>query len=367
MKRFKKVPEEIRNILFHVGHPAHVHFLKNTLWNLQEKGYNIYIAATDKEVTLQLLNAYGFKYDVVGRNVIGVRNKALNAIKMEMKLLKLIKKYEVDLLVGVGSIYMAHAGILTRRHYINFGDTEISKFDWLLLPFSDVLIRPTCYKEEVHGDKEIRYNGYKELAYLHPNYFKPDPRVLEEMELSRDDKYIILRFISGTASHDIGLRGIRRGTERDFIKSLEHYGRVFISSERKLDKNLEKYRITIPPEKIHSLLYYADLYIGEGGTMAVEAAILGTPSIHIESTSKGIATGELSGNFIELRDKYGLLYFYPDQNKALEKAIEILENENSKKEWQRKRERLLSEKIDVTAWMTDFIERYPDSFYENKN
>ena len=54
----------------------------------------------------------------------------------------------------------------------------------------------------------------------------------------------------------------------------------------------------------------------------------------------------------------------PDEFIALEKAIEILENGNSKKEWQRKRERLLSEKIDVTAWMTDFIERYPDSFYE---
>jgi len=31
--------------------------------------------------------------------------------------------------------------------------------------------------------------------------------------------------------------------------------------------------------------------------MAAEAAILGTPAIHIESNSKGIATGSFSGNF----------------------------------------------------------------------
>jgi len=62
-------------------------------------------------------------------------------------------------------------------------------------------------------------------------------------------------------------------------------------------------------------------------------------------------------------DKYGLL-FYPDQ--ALEEAISILEDKNSKNEWRKRRERLLSDKIDVTVWMTDFIERYPESFYEYK-
>jgi len=171
-----------------------------------------------------------------------------------------------------------------------------------------------------------------------------------------------LRFISWSASHDIGLRGIRDAS--NLIKSLEPYGRILITSEKKLNSKLEKYRITCSPEKIHSLLYYAQLYIGEGGTMATESAILGTPAIHIESNSSGIATGNFSGNFLELRDKYGLLYFYPNQEQALEKAVEILENENSKREWQKKRERLLKEKIDVTTWMTDFIERYPESFYE---
>ena len=126
-------------------------------------------------------------------------------------------------------------------------------------------------------------------------------------------------------------------------------------------KTLFKHAI-FPQEKIHSLLYYAQLYIGEGGTMATEAAILGTPSIHIESTSSGIATGEFTGNFLELRDKYGLLYFYPDQDQALEKAISIMDDKNAKNEWQKKREKLLEDKIDVTAWVTDSIERYLESF-----
>jgi hypothetical protein len=59
-----------------------------------------------------------------------------------------------------------------------------------------------------------------------------------------------------------------------------------------------------------------------------------------------------------------LLYFYADQKEAFYKAVEILENNQSKQEWKKKREILLNNTIDVTAWMTDFIERYPQSFEE---
>ena len=246
-----------------------------------------------------------------------------------------------------------------------FTDTELTRFNWLVFPFADIICTPSCFKKHI-GLKHVRYNGYHELAYLHPKYFKPDSSVLDDLDLSKNDKFFILRLISWSAYHDVNLKGLKKEEETEFIKMLEEHGHVFITSERKLSKELEKYRLNIPPHEVHSLLYYADLYIGEGGTMAAEAAILGTPAIHIESTSKGIATGELSGNFLELRDKYGLLYFYPDQNQALEKAISILENKNSKNEWRKRRERLLSDKIDVTAWMVDFIERYPESFYEYK-
>lgn len=34
---------------------------------------------------------------------------------------------------------------------------------------------------------------------------------------------------------------------------------------------------------------------------------------------------------------------------------------NLKEEWQRRRQKMLSEKIDVTAFMVWFIENYPDS------
>jgi len=348
------------------GHPKDVHLWKNIINNLMNHGHEIKIVVWDKDITLYLLDTYGFSYEILGKSYKSMLRKAYGLFISELISLKVAKNFKPDILVGSESC-LAHVSKLIRKPFIAFVDTEHATLtNWLKFPFSDAICTPSCYNKKLNPAKQITFNGYLELAYLHPNYFEPDPSVLDEAGVSRRDVFIILRFISWSASHDVGLRGIDKQAELDFIKCLEKYGHVFITSERKLDRKLDKYRIIIPPEKIHSLLYYADLYIGEGGTMATEAAILGTPAIHIESTSKGIATGNFSGNFLELRDKYGLLYFYPDQNQALKKAISILEDKNSKNEWRKRRERLLKDKIDVTAWMVDFIERYPESFYEYK-
>ena len=352
--------EMIEKILFHIGHPAHVHLFKNTIWNLERGGYKVYVTVMDKEITLQLLDAYGFEYDVVGKNVRGLFNKAGNMVKVDLKLLKSVKKLGADLLVSVGSPYLAQVSALVRRPHVSFGDTENSKFDWLFTPFTEVFMRPSCYKKDV-CKREIRYNGYHELAYLHPNYFKPNLSVLDDLGLSKADNFIILRFVSWDAHHDISDKGFTNIL--DAVKALEQYGRILITSEKKLPEELEQNRISVPSEKIHHLLYFATLYIGESATMASESAMLGTPSIFVSTSRRGYTD--------ELESKYGLVYNFSDPEKgqeyALKKAVELLKNENIKSEWREKRLKMLSEKIDVTKFMTDFIENYPESFYECTN
>ena len=95
--------------------------------------------------------------------------------------------------------------------------------------------------------------------------------------------------------------------------------------------------------------------------MATESAILGTPSIHIT-----FSTVINLGNFEELEKKYGLMYNFDDSRKALVKVLELLAKKDLKLEWQRRRRRLLNDKIDVTKFMTWFIEEYPESLYTCK-
>ncbi len=351
-------------ILIDIGHPAHVHVFKNAIRDLREKGHEITIVTKDKEVTIDLLKKFGLDFINLGKPGKGLFGKAHSLIYFDYKLYKIAKKVRPDILIGMGSPYLGHISRLIHKPYISFWDTENARLlTWLTYSFTDTICTPSCFLNEL-GNKQVKYSGYKELAYLHPQQFTPDPSVLDELGLSKKERFIIVRLISWAASHDVGLKGMIDPVQ--MVHELEKFGRVFVSSETIPDKRLEKNMLKITPEKFHSVLAFSQLYIGEGGTIATEAAILGTPAIHIESDSRGIATGNSSGNFRELRDRYGLMFFYPDEKAALNKAVEILSDPESKSKWQKKRDILLKDKVDVTSWMTSFIENYPESYYNLK-
>ena len=348
-------------VLIDIGHPAHVHFFKNFVSNLKNDGHHVQITSRDKEVSLALLKAYGLQYELRGEMQNGMFKKALGMLNVDLKLYRIAKKFQPDILLGVGNPYVTHVASFLRKPAIIFTDTEnVRTSNYLTYPFASTIITPEYFQERLDPKKQVKIRGFKEIAYLHPRYFTPDPGVLSEAGLSLNDRLIILRFISWGATHDTHLQGITREKVGSFIHDLSRYGRVLITSESPIEGIPEDCRISVPPEKMHSLLSFACLYIGEGGTMAAEAAVLGIPSIHIEATSDGKASGELSGNFRELRDRYQLMYFYATPQEALKKAQEILEDDTSREVWAIRQKRLFENVIDVTSWLTDFVERYPE-------
>lgn len=339
-------------ILFDIGHPAHVHLFRNAMGILESRGHELKITARDKDIALELLENYGFNYEVVGKNRKGVLKKALNMLVVDYNLLKVSKRFNPDLIVSAGSPYAAHVSKLIKKPCIAFVDTEHANLTGkLTYPFTDMICTPECFQIDL-GQKHIRYNGYHELAYLHPNYFSPDSSVLDELDLNSTDKIIILRFISWEASHDVGQSGLTNKAKLNYVSKLEQYGRVFISSEVPLGEKMEKYRLHISPVNLHSLLSYAHLYIGEGGTMATEAGILGTPSVFVSSL-----VGTM-GNFEELEKSYGLVHSFKDGKSALQYAMELIINDNAKEQWGMLQKEMLNEKIDVTKFMVNTIEDY---------
>ncbi|KAF5059985.1 hypothetical protein DSECCO2_330440 [anaerobic digester metagenome] len=345
-------------LLIDMGHPGHVHLFKNFIREMRYRGHEVKITARDKEITLQLLRRYGFNFVQTGSGKTGNTNLIWEWISRSIEVFKISRKFRPDILLGVGNPSIAHAAMMLRKPSVIFTDTEHAKFgNRVTFPFASVICTPSCYCDDI-GPKQVRYNGYHELAYLHPNHFIPNPAVLTELDLAEGDPFIIVRFVSWQASHDAGQHGIR--DKVGLVKALEQYGRVLITSEGALPEELRSYQIRVSPEKLHDLLYYATLYVDEGGTTASEAAVLGTPSIYVSSL-----VGTM-GNFIELEEGYGLLYSFTDGNAALGRAIEILQDPASKEKWKTKRERLLEDKIDITVFMIWFIENYPRSFTEMK-
>lgn len=345
-------------IMVGVSHPKHVHCRKNLVRNLINRGHDVKIVAVSKDLTLRLLDSYDFDYEVVGSNYKGLEKKTYGLIKTIIKANDIAEKFDPDILVG-GNPYLSYVSKLIGKPHIGFTDTENASLNnWISFVFSDLICTPSCYKGTFSRKKHIKYKGYEELGYLHPNYFKPDESILNSLAIDQHCKYVILRFVDWGATHDIGDRGFIDKVQ--IVKSLEQYAQVFITSEAKLPKELEKYKINISPEKIHDVIYYANLFIGESASMACESAILGTPSIYVSTTGRGYTD--------ELEKKYALMYNFLDpihgQSQAFDKAIELLSNENVKLEWERRRDVMLSEKIDVTSFLVELIESYPDYLLE---
>jgi len=339
----------LSKILFDIGHPADVHFFKNLVWEMEKRGHEVIITARKKESTFELLDYYNFDFIDLGENKKGLFKKAIGLVQTDYKLYRISKKFKPDVLTGFASPYITHVAKMIGKKSILFNDTEHAKLNnRLSIPYSDYFITPSSFIGD-YGEKHSRFDGYKELAYLHPNWYRDEKDALKELDIKKNEPYFIVRLVSWQASHDVGYKGASKEDILKLIKTLEKEGRVFLSSEY-YDKDFEEYYIKVHPAKIHTLMAHSTMYIGEGATMATEAAVLGKPSLFISPLS-----GKL-GYLDELEKKYGLLFSFKTLEGSLNKIQDILGSYFSK-EWDQKKKRMLKDKIDVTSFMIDFFEQ----------
>lgn len=338
-------------ILFDLGHPAHVHYFKNIIRQMELNGKKVYVLARDKDVTLSLLDYYKISYVNRGKGGKAFFDRLFYWFKVVFITYKYAKKIKPDLIVSFAGTYASHASVLCGLPHICFTDTEAARIGILaLLPFTKILVTPKCFKKS-YGRKHVRFNGLFELAYLSPKTFTPNENVYRLLQIPINNPYVIIRFVSWTATHDVGEQGISIPLKLELIRKLSKYAKVFISSEGELSKEFMPYRINIPPERIHDVLAFASLYFGESPTMTTESALLGTPAVCISSWAHTL------GNF-ELLSKYKLIHYYKpkNQNQALEKALLLLKNKTSKSSWRNRRDIFLEDMVNINECMLDIIQ-----------
>lgn len=338
------------NILVYLGHPAHFHLFKNTIRELEKQNVRSVITIKSKDVLETLLRDSNFEYINVSPNAKGGSMKAFAARLLSLS--RIVRKTKPKMLIGSA----AELGILGKAFgipsYIFFEDDfeAVKRFAKIAGPTATKLVCPNCCSAWKWGHKKIGYNSYHELAYLHPNHFTPDREKVEHI-FPADTKNFILRFAQLTAYHDVGKSGITTETAQKLIDILAPHGRIHITSERELEPQFERYRIAIPALDIHHALAFADMYIGDSQTMTAEAAVLGTPALRYNDF-----VGELS-YLEELEHKYELTFGFKTSqaDTLLAKTRELLSIPSLHSEWQKRRQEMLSENIDMSLFMTKLV------------
>lgn len=345
------------NILIDIGHPGHVHLLRNTAEELKSRGHRIFYSVRQIPVAIRLMEHYGMTPWVdLGDKKDNLWGKAMTVARQDMQLLRFVKRNHIDIGLSSGPV-LSHVSRLTSMKSIMFDDDDdvaeplVTKFGH---PLSDAVFTPDCIHRK--SKKAVYYPGTHELAYLHPNRFTPDPAVLQRAGIQPGERFFVMRFVALKGHHDVGQQGLTLSQKQALVELLKPYGRVIITSERAVEDEFEQYRLPVPPWDIHSLMAYSSLFLGDSQTMTSEAAVLGVPALKCNTFAGRLSVPNM------LEQRYGLCHaFLPEEFDQMYDMAESLLRRDSNEvhaEWHERREQLLAETVDVTAFFVNEIEKY---------
>ena len=337
------------HITVDITHPAHFHFFKHAIAIWQNRGDHVTILARDKDITIHLLEHEGLPFDVLTTASSGLFNLSLEMVKHSTGVWNSLRKHKSDVAVAIAGTFIVQGARLQGIPSVVFYDTEYAHLSNLITyPLATHIHVPRAYSGKLSA-KFTRYDGYHELAYLHPDIFTPNPEKLKQYNLNPSQPYILIRHVARNSHHDYNDYGII--DLGHVVKSLEPYGQIVISSEMPLPPHLQHYGIDANFADVHHVLAHASLYFGDSATMASEAAQLGVPAIFLSHGSRGYTD--------ELEQRYGLVFNFngnlASQDSALQKAVELL-SKMDKNVFIERRLKMLGEQINVTEYIVKQVD-----------
>lgn len=350
------------NYLIYLGHPAQYHFFKRIIINLRSQGHQVKVLIKTKDILEQLLQEDDMEYVNI-QPVMRKNSKWAIFIAMLQRVkavVRIAKEFKADVLVGEDAS-LSWASILLRKDAISVleDDYEVIKSEAILAyPLVKHIVVPQVCSVGPFDKKKIGYEGYMKLAYLHPNYFKPNDEVCQSYGIDPKSKYILIRLARLTAFHDTNIKGLNRNVVDNIIAQAESKGyRVYISSENELDEQLSVYQLRIKHTDVHHIMANASLLISDSQSMSVEAAMLGVPSLRFSDFTGRIRVLE------ELEHKYQLTFGIKtsESEKLQIKAEELLGLTDVRATFSQRKLQMLHDKIDVTAFFTWLLDNYPQT------
>lgn len=271
-----------------VNTPAQVHFFRPFVRLLQERGHEPLVLARYHPEARRLLEETGLAHVVYAVPAPGKWGKLAQLPRDVASARRLLAKHGVDVAVGFG-VYDVFASSSLRLPSVVFTDTE-ARYHGLGLHLqygafarlATTIVTPDWFGERM-GRHQVRIRTFKEVAYLHPSRFKPDPSPKGLGGLDPKEPYAFLRLSAHGALHDAGHRGLQGEALVSLLARLERRMRVWASFEGGPPKGLERFACPADKGRIHDILYHAALVIGDSGSIPAEAAFLGAPSLRFTS------------------------------------------------------------------------------------
>ncbi len=313
-------------VLIDLCHPADVHFFRAVAQRLDAEGHEVVYTARDKDVVLPLCNEFGMLHHVVGGHHNSLAGKGWELLYRSGELAKLAKKKGIDVLTGFGNPYIVIASRLCQKPSLFITDTEGSGFtNWIGLCATATLTQK--WFGPLHGKRHTQACWFKELAYID---------MIPKSKLKQE--YVLIRKVAWTASHDHSHHGL--GSIQPIVDDLEKVKICLIKEGNRKDSVQKTKRNA---RLFHELLAGATVVISEGATTAAESALLGIPTIYVNTQIPGYLQ-----KLVEVR----ALHLASDSKSAASIATGFLRPEVTMSKHLKS---LRKECIDITSYTTKLI------------
>lgn len=346
-------------IYIDINHPAHVHYFRNFIKQMEEKGHQFCVVNRDSLIINQLLDYYSIKHTVRNKRPI----KSGNIVAL-IYLLKIITTciyksigFRPDMYIGFASAPCSIVSWLFHKPCILLEDTEHNELNHRIYsPFVSAVLTPFYFGKNLNirnkrRGKQIIFNAFVEQLYLHSAQYKKNDKILYELGL-KPQEYVLVRYIAYNAHHDLNVHPLSDAVKKKLVQELSKHYKVLVSLEEKTDDEFySQYAVNFSPEKMHDIEANAKFMITEGGTMASESFIHGVPYICINPLNSGNLEWQCS-NYPDRSFKT------TDEKEIFDIIKRLIASDNNAEKNKNEIEKIT---INPTEYLKWIVENYPNS------
>jgi len=259
---------------------------------LKEKGHQIFQTTREYREVIQLLRLKGIEAQIVGKHGGGkLPDKLKASTERTLQLTTLIEKWKPDVAVSFSSPEAARVAFGLGIPHICINDSPHAEaVARLTIPLSKKLLTPKMIPKKawtrfgISASNIIQYNALDAWVWLKD--FKANERILAELGLDKTKPILTFRAEETFAAYL--MRKARKipiivSTIQELLKTPREIQTVVMPRYENQATLLEKIfhkKVVVCHSTVDapSLLAFTSIFVGAGGTMTSEAALLGVPT-----------------------------------------------------------------------------------------
>ncbi|TRO47041.1 DUF354 domain-containing protein, partial [Candidatus Bathyarchaeota archaeon] len=334
-------------ILIDMLTPKQALFLGELSNRIEDEGHEVVRVTRRFHETLYLLRLKKIKARIVGAYRLNLEGKLHESLKRTSRLARLMKNLNVELVLAYPSVEAARAAYgLSIPYYCVSDSPHAQAVSKLTIPLANRLFSPAIIPKEdwirygISKSKIVQYNSLDPYVWIRK--IQKDPKILRKLGLYQKDKIIVLRLEESFAAYLLNKEGDWRNlASRILDELLKKCGGARIVVLPRYNHHYEilkefKEKIIIPKSMIYgpALLAFSSVFIGGGGTMTAEAALMGIPTLSYFPSGPTYVESYL--------EKKGLLNQNLDPKLISKQTLRWIDDDSYKKQCQKKAQKILN-------------------------